>query len=109
MSEFIKESLKYVDINPRIWTLQGDPYGDMANLHHIKKDYKSAIEFYSKALYYGDRSFLLKYRGQCYARIRQFPLAIKDWEKYLQYNPEDKEFAGYLDNIKVYCKTHNCD
>ena len=86
MSSFAQESINYVNLNPRLWSLQGEGSADLADNYEREKDYTSAIKSYTAALMFGDRTSWLKNRASCYSKLGQRDLAAIDANKVLYYS-----------------------
>jgi tetratricopeptide (TPR) repeat protein len=87
MTAFAESQLKYINLNPRIWTLQGDAYADIADLYRDEENFPSAIEYYTRALQFGDNVQWLTYRHEYYQKLRKWKEAGADNIKLLKYSP----------------------
>lgn len=102
MEKFIDETMKYVSLNPRLWSLKGEILAEKARFAKTKNDYKTSIEMYTKALEYADRSEWLKQRGYSYLKTKQYKFALKDFDRYLVYKPYDSNILAVKDKYKQY-------
>jgi tetratricopeptide (TPR) repeat protein len=89
MSAFAQHAIKFSDLNPRLWTLQGDAYIDRADSYYQEGNYVAAIESYTEALKFGDRVSWLKARAASYYKLGQKDEAIADYKRVLYYSPTD--------------------
>ncbi|MBJ6800308.1 rhomboid family intramembrane serine protease [Geomonas propionica] len=91
MSDFATSATKYSNLNPRLWCLLGAVESDRADDLYRSGEFASAIRRYTKALKYGDRTSLLKYRAGCYFELYKKAEAIADYRKALYYDPTDEK------------------
>ncbi len=89
MSKYAQQAIKYVNLNPLLWTLQGEVSADVADDLWREGNYQSAVESYTAALKFGDRTRWLKQRATCYSKLGQMDLASADANKVLYYSPND--------------------
>jgi len=89
MSKYANEAIQYVNLNPRLWTLQGEVSADMADTYESEGNYELAVESYNKALKFGDRISWLKKRANCYSKLGKRHLAAVDANRVLYYSPND--------------------
>lgn len=73
----------------------------LANLQRSRKEFKEAAELYTRALSLtnaNDRANWITYyfRGICYERTKQWPLAEKDFKKSLELYPDHPSVLNYL-------------
>src|SRR5690606_2863660 len=73
----------------------------LGNVLRARKHYMDAIDVYSKAVALvpepSRQSWTLFYfRGICYERSKQWPLAEKDFQKALELNPDQPQVLNYL-------------
>jgi len=87
MSEFAQSELKYLNSNPRLWTLQGAADADRADDYYREENYAAAIESYTQALKFGDCVTWLKYRAACYYKQGKKDEATADYKRVLYYSP----------------------
>ncbi|MBI3393867.1 MAG: tetratricopeptide repeat protein [Nitrospirae bacterium] len=105
MSDFAKGSLKYIHLNPRLWSLQGMAYAYRAMDYDEEADYTNAISMYSAALAFGDDVTLLKNRAAVYYKSGNIGKAEADYRRVLYYHPTDStavafSLPGGLDRLK---------
>ncbi len=89
MTKYAQEAIKYVNLNPLLWTLQGEVSADVADNLWREGNYQSAVESYTAALKFGDRTRWLKQRAICYSKLGQMDRASADANKVLYYSPND--------------------
>jgi len=89
MGRYAAQALKYNYLNPRLWTLQGEADADRADAKFAKGDHKSAIEFYTAALKFGDRTLWLNKRAGCYNSVGAKDKSVHDSARVGFYNPGD--------------------
>ncbi len=89
MREFAQQTLKHIDANPRLWSLQGEVDALEAEKFYNEGNYGSAIASYTAALQFGDRTNWLKQRADCYEKIGQNDKSMTDFERVRYYNPLD--------------------
>lgn len=73
----------------------------LGNVLRARKHYTEAIEVYSKAVALIPEPTranwtLFYFRGICYERSKQWPLAEKDFQKSLELNPDQPQVLNYL-------------
>jgi tetratricopeptide (TPR) repeat protein len=73
----------------------------LGNVLRARKHYTEAIETYSKAVALIPQPTranwtLFYFRGICYERSKQWPLAEKDFQKALELNPDQPQVLNYL-------------
>jgi tetratricopeptide (TPR) repeat protein len=90
MSAYAKSALKYADLNPRIWSLQGAADADRGEEQYRAGDYVAAVKLYTKALRFGDSLAWLKDRAACYCYQDKSAEAIADYRRVLSYDPNDR-------------------
>ena len=55
MSEFGRYAIRYVGLNPRLWSLQGEVEADRGDLRCNDNNYAAAIESSDAAMRFGER------------------------------------------------------
>ncbi|NTW59495.1 MAG: SUMF1/EgtB/PvdO family nonheme iron enzyme, partial [Nitrospirae bacterium] len=90
MKDYAKSVVKYADLNPRIWSLQGDVYADIADGYFRDDNYEAAVESYTAALMFGDRTDWLRARAACYYRLGQQEPSHADLRRVLYYEPSSQ-------------------
>ncbi|MCC6948161.1 MAG: tetratricopeptide repeat protein [Bradyrhizobiaceae bacterium] len=73
----------------------------LGNILRARKHFTDAIEVYSKAVALAPQPAranwtLFYFRGICYERSKQWPLAEKDFQKSLELNPDQPQVLNYL-------------
>jgi len=95
MSEFAHYAIRYADLNPRLWSLQGEVEADQAELQCLDKNYAAAIELYNAAMRYGEHENWLVTRAYCHLKLGHTAEATADYKRALYYNPtEQRAFSG---------------
>jgi tetratricopeptide (TPR) repeat protein len=84
-------------LNPRIWSLKGESWGERGYTAQADGDTAGAIRYYTRALLYGDRLEFLKARGTQYFAARQYDLALKDFNRYREYYARDDQIDRYAE------------
>lgn len=98
MDAFAIHSIKYSELNPRLWTLQGEADAERAFTHYHNNDYSAAAESYTRALRFGDCVEWLKQRALCYYKTGKNEQSIADYRRILHYNPNDTTTLALLNN-----------
>jgi tetratricopeptide (TPR) repeat protein len=88
----------FVIMDEPINEIIGSIYHSLGSLYEIS-DYKKSIEYYLKAIEYGD-DVSLYYLGSLYLRNENYELALKYFEKRHEVDPEDE---NTVDQIEI-CK-----
>ncbi len=96
MQEFAKNAQQYVDLNPRIWSLQGMLYAEQAAGWYRNEDYAKAHQLYSQALQFGDRTAWLTYRGGSLYKLGRLSEALADYQKVLYYFPDHENAQKWV-------------
>ncbi len=104
MADFANQSIQYADANPLLWTLQGAAFADQAWYYWREDNCTQAIEAYTSALKFGDRTAWLKKRAGCYSSTGQKDKALEDYKKILYYNPTDEEANLLLRSLQAQMK-----
>ncbi len=82
MNAYAKQLMPYLDLNPRLWDLQGDSYYFRAFELHREKNYEAAVQLYTEALKYGETQKRLKLRASAYSAMGRKDLADADLKKF---------------------------
>ena len=90
MSAYAKSAVKYTDLNPRLWSLQGAADADRGDEQYRAGDYDAAVKLYTNALRFGDRLAWLKDRAACYNCQDKSAEAVADYRRVLSYDPNDR-------------------
>ena len=95
----IKYLSKAIDLNPSVYY-----FSKRASIKYHLKEYKGALEDYSKAFDLGDTAYklLFDFSKTAYLKkeLEDFRGAILDYNKAMIFSPND----GYLYNLRGYCK-----
>ncbi|HUJ18796.1 MAG TPA: CsgG/HfaB family protein [Nitrospirota bacterium] len=89
MNVFSVQAAKYANLNPLLWSLQGEVDADRADNSYRDDNCAAAIKYYTAALKFGDRTSWLKNRAYCYERLGQNNEARADFERIRYYNLQD--------------------
>ena len=81
------EAQKHLDQNPRLYNLRAQKYIALGNSKSSDKEYKEAIEYYSKALKYGPGLYCLYRRAKAYGRINETIKQFADLNLLLDIDP----------------------
>ena len=100
MATFARQCANEVHLNPRFWSILGTGYADRAGMFALNGDHKLAIEFYSKALEYGDKLDWLQYRSNSLMISGEYDRAMADAEKILQYSPQHQKASSLITRIR---------
>lgn len=100
MAKFAQHAIQYVNLNPRLWSFQGEISAYHANQFLQVGDYASAADSYTEALKFGDRVMWLRARAGCYERLGKNDRATMDYRRVLQYLPSDKTAQAFLTRDK---------
>jgi tetratricopeptide (TPR) repeat protein len=87
-------------LNPRVWSLKAEVPAEIALTAYIGDDNQKAIQYYTKALSYGDRMEFLLRRGEAYMNLRNFELALKDFTRFQKFDKDNLQVNGYIASIK---------
>ena len=102
MTRYAHSLTSAADLNPRIWSLNGESWGELAfTACCTEHDDAAAIRYYTVALHYGDRLEFLKSRGTLYLRTHRYDLALKDFQRYRDYYALDEEVNRYAVCLKT--------
>jgi len=101
MSAFGQRAASYSSLNPRLWVLQGSAYADIAKKQSRNSSYAAAVEYYTKALAYGDMYNWLFERAKCYIRLGNKDKAKEDYKRILYYEPEDKTALAFFGPVEA--------
>lgn len=87
--------------NPRVWSIQGEVFAEIADFFYQDRAFVKAAELYTAALQFGDRTTTLKWRAACYYNLGQFKESIDDLDRALYYNPNDEIARQRLEQSKI--------
>lgn len=82
MNAYAKQLMPYLDLNPRLWDLQGNSYYLQAFELHREKKYEAAVQLYTEALKYGETQKRLNLRASAYSAMGREDLAGADLKKF---------------------------
>jgi len=72
---------------------------NMGNLHHQIEDFESAIDCYSKAIQDKPEPKIIFNRGNTYALLKKFDLALKDYEQLIEAQTADFHVYANVGNV----------
>jgi tetratricopeptide (TPR) repeat protein len=101
MEKFISGFEEAAKQNPRIWSLRGMPDGERAKRFGGQDDYKKAVEYYTKALSYGDRLYYLKRRAYYSYQLHDYESVIRDVNRIATYGRGEESVRFILENIEI--------
>ncbi len=89
-----------VQLNPRLWVLQGDLYSDGAGMLSLQGDHEQAVDMYTRALLFGDKLSTLQYRAYSLQKCGRNEEAAVDLRKILSYDPMHRAAIAMLARLK---------
>jgi tetratricopeptide (TPR) repeat protein len=101
MEQFISGFEEAAMHNPRLWSLRGMPDASRAKRLGGRHDYKEAVEYYTKALSYGDRLYWLRLRAYYSYKLRDYESVIADVNRVGTYGRGAKNIRYILENIEI--------
>ncbi len=101
MAAYAREAITYADLNPRLWSLQGEVAADQGESFFAAGRCDAAIERYTAALQYGDRIEWLKKRAECYDRLQKKDWAAADYERVRFYDVYDRAIRYRSAHLKL--------
>ncbi|UCD79725.1 MAG: tetratricopeptide repeat protein [Desulfobacterales bacterium] len=87
MEYFAKQAEEYSDVNSHLPFLYGYIYCDQAKIFAGKKQYKEAVELYTKAMAYGDFWYFYEERASAYYHLEELDKALDDVEQSIYLRP----------------------
>lgn len=100
MKTFAQRMSKFADLNPRLWSLQGEAFADLGNVYMRDRNYDAAIEAYTKAMQFGERVNWLNNRASCYQKTGRRDKAVQDYKRVLYYDPVDRMAISNLERLE---------
>lgn len=107
--------LKVEELEPgyrKTYEKLSDYYRDRYDTYCCREDFEKAIDYISKQLAIRESTYYLVCRGLIYSDAMELELAIKDYEKALEYSPEDSIVWNNLSccyrSLKNYDKALEC-
>jgi len=100
MSDFAKQTIQYADVNPSLWTLQGEVFAEQGGDYWRENNFAQALEAFNLALKYGDRTTWLRSRAGCFWQLGQKDKAVEDYKKILYYDPKDEDAKTMLQSLQ---------
>jgi tetratricopeptide (TPR) repeat protein len=88
MDAFAQQAQAHAAANPELVLLLGGSAADRAYDRVLAKDYRSAIELYTRSLQFGPRPGVLAARADAYAKLDQCREALADLDEALHYDPD---------------------
>jgi len=89
---------KAVEWNPKL----GEAYVNLGNVYFMQSKFAEAENSYKKAVEVDD-SNISAHRSLAafYWNLRRYDLSLKEWEKILELNPEDKQAKSIIEQVKA--------
>ncbi len=91
MQGFVNETDNYVSKNPKLRILRGYIEATNADIANRNNDRAGAIEYYTKAISFGDYYYFFRERGEIYAEMGQSEKAMSDLNKALDLHPQNAD------------------
>jgi len=104
MSDFAKQTAQYANVNPLLWTLQGVVFAEQGADYWRESNFAKALDAYTSALKFGDRTAWLVKRAACFWQIGKKDKAVEDYKKALYYNGNDTEAKNMLQSLQTEMK-----
>ncbi|MBS0380728.1 MAG: hypothetical protein JSS29_19785 [Proteobacteria bacterium] len=95
MEEYEASLNSAAHLNARIWSLKGESWAERGYTARLDNDAAAAVEYYTKALQYGDRMEFLKARATLYMALHDYAAAGRDFAPYRIYDAEDADVNRY--------------
>ncbi|HEY3859784.1 MAG TPA: hypothetical protein VGM47_09280, partial [Gammaproteobacteria bacterium] len=81
MEEFARKVAQDAGLNPRLWALQGEPYGERGCIHCNHLDWQTGLNLLNQALAYGDNLTFLDYAGESAMHLHRYALAYQYYQR----------------------------
>jgi hypothetical protein len=101
MKKFIRGFEEVARQNPRLWSLRGTPDAHRAKRLGGAQEYKDAVDYYTKALAYGDRLYWLRHRAYYNYRQKEYDSVIHDMKRVATYGRGEESVLFILENIEI--------
>jgi tetratricopeptide (TPR) repeat protein len=108
MGNYAKSQAQAADLNPRVWSLQGNVFADQGSQARHDRDYLKAIAYYTKALEYGGRLDFLDARASMYQSLRLYDQAQADLQQMINIDPGDASLRRRMTCLSVMMSGHMC-
>ena len=92
MEGFIASCAKYVVYNPKIKELSVSIPADKGSASSYLGKYDQAVKMYTEALKYSNYHSYYAARGDAYAKLQDYKLAMADYDQALELSPNDPEY-----------------
>jgi len=99
LTKFAEGLIPFADLNPRLWSLQGEADFFRGQRIQSRNNFGAAVELYTSALKYGDQPKLFDSRSFCYLYLGQKALEYADRDKYRYYASRDN--SDYMPGSKA--------
>jgi tetratricopeptide (TPR) repeat protein len=100
MNRFAQEAQRYVKQNPKLRTLLGLRYGDMASLLYSQDQYLGALFLYKMALSHGHYGLFHQELSNCYYFLDEYDLALKEANAAVSLQPQNAD--NYKSRAYIY-------
>ncbi|HEY1773517.1 MAG TPA: hypothetical protein VGH91_10030 [Gammaproteobacteria bacterium] len=90
MEEFARQVANDSDLNPRLWALQGEPYGERGCIHCNHLDWQTGLKLLNQSLAYGDNLTFLDYAGESAMHLHRYALAYQYYQRASFYGGDEK-------------------
>jgi len=101
MESFIGGFEGVAEQNPRLWSLRGTPDAHRAKRLGGRQEYSEAVEYYNRALGYGDRLHWLRLRAYYSYRMQDYESVIRDMNRIAAYGKGEETIRYILENIEI--------
>ena len=92
MEGFIASCVKYAVYNPKIKELSAAIPADKGSVFSYLGKYDQAVKMYTEALKYSNYHSYYAARGDAYAKLQEYKLAMADYDRALELSPNDPEY-----------------
>jgi tetratricopeptide (TPR) repeat protein len=99
------DAFPHVDKNPELYALFGAIYADQAWVFGHNKQFDRALEFYAKALLYGEEPEIYEERARTYMEMEDYDRARDDAERMIALRPTLP--GGYMQRAEAYLKKND--
>jgi tetratricopeptide (TPR) repeat protein len=92
MEGFIASCAKYAVYNPKLKELSASIPADKGSAFSYLGKYDQAVKMYTEALKYSNYHSYFAARGDAYAKLQDYKLAMADYDQALELSPNDPEY-----------------
>ena len=108
MADYANSQAYAAKLNPRVWSLQSNMFADKGSQARLDRDYVRGIEYYTKALEYGDRLEFLDARASMYQSRRQYDKALADLQRMMAIDSSDGSLRIRIVCVSAMSTGHVC-